>query len=266
MPSDAAVARERAAKLFALALVGLAVVLVNWDPIVSWLPDVQPGGQVTNETAKQSLVLAASLLLLAAVGALWVWIRGSDPASGFAAVMGSAAVAAVVVFALVLAVAGDNRAWFGLSTLIVVGVATIAALFGRPSFSFANVSGRPLVVVLGAFVLLVGYALVLGFMFVNSGTNVANQWERMIAIFGGVQSIAFAAAGALLGSEVQKGQTAAETNRADENAKIAKGLGAAVKQTAAKSAESAPAAPGVTPGPSVELTPEAVDVLLDQVR
>ena len=218
-PSPANVAVERAWKLLALALIGAAVVVVNFDPIIDALPNIPQGaGQTVSETGKQSLALAIVLLVLGAVGAAVV-IRqpGNASAVGFSAVMGAAAVGAVVVFLLVLAFGGDDRRAFALGTLIVVGVAALASLFSVPSFSYANFSAKPIVAVVGGIALLIGYGLALNYMFNRATTENTNEWERLIALFATVEAIAFAAVGAVLGSEVQKSQTVAEAAQADEN-------------------------------------------------
>jgi hypothetical protein len=215
---------ERAWRLLALTVVGLVALAVNYDPVISNLPDLPTGGGVAvSETVKQAFVLAAVLTIVTALISLRAVLRpaaSSTPlATGSTAVLpvtAAGAVAGVAIFLVLYGAKSDDRAAFAIGTLLVLGLAALAA-FGAPSVATGSMSKLPIVATIGAVVLIAGYGAVLWFMFSNSGTKDATMWERMVTLFAGVESIGFAAVGALLGSQVQKTQTDAEHNRADAN-------------------------------------------------
>jgi hypothetical protein len=219
--------------------------VVNFDPVVDWLPDIPPGaGQAVSETAKQSLALAIVLVVLCGIAAAFVVLRpANSAANGFAGVIGASAVAAVVIFLVLLAVGGDDRRAFALGTLAVVAVSGISALLSAPSVTYANFSSRPLVSVVGGILLLVGYALAVQYLFSRAVTDDPTEWERLLALFAGVEAIAFAAAGAILGSEVQKGQTTVERDRANSNADVATTIAELAEPATGGDAGGAPANP-----------------------
>jgi hypothetical protein len=225
---------ERAWRMLALAVVAGAVLVANYDPVVSGLPDLpQGGGLPVSESAKQAFVLAGSLTLLAVLGALWLILRPAVAAPGQSLrVIAPAAVAAVAVFLVLYAQSSDDRGWLAAGTLVVLGIAGVVALESPPAMPPVTLSRLPLVATVAAVALIVGYAAVIQFMFARAGTENETEWERLVTLFAGIESIGFAAVGALLGQQVQKTQTDVERDRADENADAvvrAKALGAGLQ-------------------------------------
>jgi hypothetical protein len=70
-------------------------------------------------------------------------------------------------------------------------------------------------------VAIVGLAVLVGFgaltVFMTSQVNNSEPtWARLVYVFGSVEAVAFAAAGALFGAQVQRGQTQRAERRAEE--------------------------------------------------
>jgi hypothetical protein len=237
---------QRPWRYLTLGVVGAAVLVANYDPVVSQLPGVpQGGGLAVSETAKQAFVLAAALIAGAVLGSIWLIARSNAvPPSDVVRVLIPAAIGAVAVFLALYAGQSDDRAWLVVGTLVVLALAAIACFDvvpTMPALPAISLSRLPVVTTIAAAVLIVGYWSILQVMFSKANTDSSTEWERLVALFAGVQSIGFAAVGALLGQQVQKTQTAAETARADENKEIAasaKALAGEVDATLAPAEES----------------------------
>jgi hypothetical protein len=87
--------------------------------------------------------------------------------------------------------------------------------------------GNPLLWI--AVATLLGFAAFAGYMVSASGDGNATRWDHLVYVFGSVEAIAFAAAGALFGSQVQRQQT----EQARDDAKQARGDADANKTGAA---------------------------------
>lgn len=225
---------ERAWRTLALGVVAAAVLLANYDPVVRGLPDLpQGGGLPVTESAKQAFVLAASLTAVAVIVAVLVIWRSSMTGTGQSLrVIGPAAVAAAAVFLVLYARSSDDRGLLAAGTLVVLGVAGVGTLESMPVLAQVSFSRLPMVTTIAAVALIIGYAAVIQFMFSRAGTQNQTEWERLVTLFAGIESIGFAAVGALLGQQVQKVQTDVERDRADENADEvvrAKALGSDLK-------------------------------------
>jgi hypothetical protein len=81
----------------------------------------------------------------------------------------------------------------------------------------SGISGLPLYVAIAAIVLWAVFVVVM-FLLSDSGET---QWTRVVYIFGSVEAIAFAAAGALFGVTVQRERVERAEKKADANEKDA---------------------------------------------
>lgn len=85
-----------------------------------------------------------------------------------------------------------------------------ASKSGSPTLSWSS----PLVLI--GIALIAGLGVVLAYLIQHS-TTTETQWSRLIYLYGGVESLVFAAVGALFGTTVQRGQTVAAQNQAKES-------------------------------------------------
>src|SRR5262249_39545938 len=80
-----------------------------------------------------------------------------------------------------------------------------------------GISGVPMIVATAAILVWVGFIIVMAL-----STNTSdNQWTRLVFVFGSVEAIAFAAAGALFGVTVQRDRVEKAEKVAEQNAQDA---------------------------------------------
>lgn len=76
---------------------------------------------------------------------------------------------------------------------------------------------RPALVIASAIAVMIAFALLTVFMMGRASSDDETKWTRRVYIYGGVEAIVFAAAGALFGTGVQRAQVAKAEKR-EENA------------------------------------------------
>ena len=81
----------------------------------------------------------------------------------------------------------------------------------------AGISGAPMVVAILAILVWVGFLIVM----LRAADADETQWARMTYVFASVEAIAFAAAGALFGVNVQRGRVKSAEEKAEANARDA---------------------------------------------
>jgi hypothetical protein len=226
--ADAVVAADRTAadNDMALGLGHVGRILIatfgTWLALIA-IPGALPWNSADN--GDRALVVGAgvmSILALASIpaslywkdsraaGAAWVGLAASLFGVGFAALQ--------IVRTLVVPSTISKDVVLGVGLLILLGFAFLLA-WRRQVVGIASTTRFSTLSLVGSIVALVLIAAYL--LVTNSLLNVikapAEDWVRYTDLRNGLESLAFAAAGALLGTAIQKQLTDRAASRADEN-------------------------------------------------
>jgi len=196
--------------LVLLAIPGVFV----WDTADNGDRAILVGAAVMSAVALLSIPISLIWRKGWGAGAAWAGLAASLLSLGFAALQ--------VVRTLVAPASISRDVVLGVGLLVILGFAFLLAwrrqVAGVPRT--ARVSSLTLLGSLTAVVLIAAYLLL-----TNSLLNVikapAEDWVRYTDLRNGLEALAFAAAGALLGTTIQKQSTDRAANRADENASAA---------------------------------------------
>jgi hypothetical protein len=187
--------------------------------IVGWVALIAIPGSLpisSGDDAQRVIAVAALLATVLAIAmASIAWVRGGSLrkestliAAWSARVVIALAALQVVMVLLVPADWPYRMQALGVGLLVILGGALLA-MSGRPAagdglFSGFRFSNVPLVTTVVAVVVIAGYLILVAGLFraVPGSTN--TTWVRYSDLRGGLESLAFAAAGALFGTAVQR--------------------------------------------------------------
>ena len=228
-PADAA-GTERTG---AVARIAVALV-ITWTALVA-IPGAMPWA-AADDTARGLGIGIGVATIIAIVGLALAWVRedqiGTDGATvGVAAALAALALAALAVVNLMLV--PDNADYrqtvigIGLLVLIAIGLVVVAAmrvhLFEGLRFTSLTVVGA----LVGVAIVAV-YFLMINSMFAAAGPDTKDaEWTRLNTLLTGVQTLAFAALGALLGTTIQNQVTTGVREELHSTQEVTEDLAAA---------------------------------------
>ena len=205
----------------------LVAVIATWVALVA-IPGALPWS--TGDDAGRAIAIGAGLTsLIALICAAATWLdpgqvgREAGWIGLWAALFGLGLAALQVVNVLLIPEGAIQGAALGGGLLVLLAFAFLLSWKRRAMLG----EGTPKVSTLPLLGSIVAVALIAAFLILTSelfgrveGAS-AEEWIRYADLRGSLEALAFAAAGALLGTTIQKQATDREANRADDNAEAA---------------------------------------------
>jgi hypothetical protein len=212
-PTEARTAPAHATRNIAVGLIASWAVLVAIPGAMPW---------TATDNAARAIAIAVVVATIVALIGLALAFVADGPLAKDGASFGTAAAAIamalvalqVVNVLLIPADAAYRQAVVAIGLLILLAVALVSATGARaPSFEGFKFSSLTLVGSLIGVALVAVYLFAIQFAFGSTGPDTADaEWIRMTSLLTGLQTLAFAAAGALLGTAIQAQVTSGVKN------------------------------------------------------
>jgi hypothetical protein len=206
----------------------LIAVIATWVAMVA-IPGALPwsGGQDADRAIAIGAALTTIIALICAA-ATWLDPGQTGREAGWiglwAALFGLGLAALQVVNILLIPEGAIQGAALGAGLLALIAFAFLLAWRRRAVLggdSEGKISNLPLVGSVVALALIGAFLLLTGELFGRVAGSTAEEWIRYSDLRGSLEALAFAAAGALLGTVIQRSATDREARRADENSEAA---------------------------------------------
>ena len=206
----------------------LIAVIATWVAMVA-IPGALPwsGG----EDADRAIAIGAaitSIIALICAAATWLDPGQTGREAGWiglwAALFGLGLAALQVVNILLIPEGAVQGAALGAGLLVLIAFAFLLAWRRRAVLGGdgeGKISNLPLIGSVVALALIGAFLVLTGELFGRVSGSTAEEWIRYSDLRGSIEALAFAAAGALLGTAIQRGATDREARRADENSEAA---------------------------------------------
>lgn len=217
-PSEPAPAKARTVRAHATGRIAVGLI-ASWTALVA-IPGAMPW--TATDDAARAIAIAVGVATIAALVGLALAFVADDPLAEDGATFGTAAAAIAVALValevvnllLIPADAAYRQAAVGIGLLLLLGVALVSVTAMRTSsFEGFKFSSLTLVGTLIGLALVAVYLLAIQFAFGSTGPDTSDpEWIRMTSLLTGVQTLAFAAAGALLGTAIQSQVTSGVKN------------------------------------------------------
>ena len=217
-PSEPAPARARTAPAHATRRIAVGLI-ASWAVLVA-VPGALPWTAADN--AARAIAIAVVVATIVALIGLALAFLADEPLAEDGASFGTAAAAIamalvalqVVNVLLIPADAAYRQAVVAIGLLILLAVALVSATGVRTSsiegFKFSSLT---LIGTIIGVALVAVYLFAIQFAFASTGPDTGDpQWIRMTSLLTGLQTLAFAAAGALLGTAIQSQVTSSVRN------------------------------------------------------
>lgn len=244
---------------------GLASVPASlpWNAVTDADRAIAVGAIITSLVATLSVPVSVTSSGSRRLGAMWVGLSAALIGLGLAGIQ--------VVRSLLVPAGIDKNHVLGVGLVALLVFAFLMAwrrqvvgVGSTTRFSTLSVVGTTVAV------LLIGAYLVVTNSMLNFVRVPAEEWARYTDLRSGLESLAFGAAGALLGTAIQKQAADRAANRADDNARIAAANYAIAVRALDLAERAAAAAPATsaeegTPQPPGDQTPE-IDALRTRLR
>ena len=217
-PSEPAPAGARTAPAHATRRIAVGLI-ASWAVLVA-VPGALPWTAADN--AARAIAIAVVVATIVALIGLALAFLADDPLAEDGASFGTAAAAIamalvalqVVNVLLIPADAAYRQAVVAIGLLILLAVALVSATGVRTSsFEGFKFSSLTLIGTIIGVALVAVYLFAIQFAFASTGPETGDpQWIRMTSLLTGLQTLAFAAAGALLGTAIQSQVTSSVRN------------------------------------------------------
>jgi hypothetical protein len=206
----------------------LIAVIATWVAMVS-IPGALPwsGG---NDADRAIAIGAAITSIIALICAAATWLdpgqtgREAGWIGLWAALFGLGLAALQVVNILLIPEGAVQGAALGAGLLVLLAFAFLLAWRRRAVLGGegeGKISNLPLVGSVVGLALIGAFLVLTGELFGRVPGSTAEEWIRYSDLRGSIEALAFAAAGALLGTVIQRSATDREARRADENSEAA---------------------------------------------
>ena len=205
----------------------LVAVIATWVALVA-IPGALPWS--TGDDAGRAIAVGAgitSLVALICAAATWLDPGQVGREAGWiglwSALFGLGLAALQVVNVLLIPEGAIQGAALGGGLLILLGFAFLLAWRRRAMLGEGTpkISSLPLLGSIVALALIAAFLILTSELFGRVAGSSPEEWIRYNDLRGSLEALAFAAAGALLGTAIQKGATDREAGRADDNAEAA---------------------------------------------
>lgn len=206
----------------------LIAVIATWVAMIS-IPGALPwsGGQDADRAIAIGAAITTIIALICAA-ATWLDPGQTGREAGWiglwAALFGLGLAALQVVNILLIPEGAVQGAALGAGLLVLIAFAFLLAWRRRAVLGGdgeGKISNLPFLGSVVALALIGAFLVLTGELFGRISGSTAEEWIRYSDLRGSIEALAFAAAGALLGTTIQRSATDREARRADENAEAA---------------------------------------------